>query len=433
MNAEEIEYMNAHGPYDHGVWAAALDTEGTGITFGSSSLFATRAEVMSKKIIEYLRATYSKQELQNLQILDVGCYDGWVLTKISNDIEFAREVGVEPRQKNIDKGAFARKSCHVSTNCEFFRGGYEDLEVLFPGEMFDIVLCLGMLHHVNSVESVIKAVSKKCAKLLIVDSMIIPPLKADFDEIAAVINPVDIVYRKKEKLWGIAAYKMESPYFDGSTSDSELVNIPQEALIRMCLQVACFSSIDTLMTEKDFYPKEFQKLRGVNEIMLAAFREAGADGPKGNWKEDAFEYEKLFCLNPVTKPFLLYIFENYNCEELSSYFLEVFDGSLPEGKTTQPAQLLRDEEKEIAGTISRAPYEKVLLELAKYQIANKKTDSARTILRKITTTRNADWRSFYRACYLLSNLETESGDLIQARHYTKLLSISNPLFPLGKR
>lgn len=430
MNADEIEYMNAHGPYDHGIWTAALGSGGTTATFGSSSLFATRAEVMSKKIIDFLKATYSSDELKNLRILDVGCYDGWILEKIAAVIEFARSVGVEPRQKNIDKGAFARRACHVEGKCEFVRGGYKDLDDLFPGEMFDIVLCLGMLHHVNSVETAVRAVSSKCAKLLIVDSMIIPALKADFDEIAAVINPVDIIYRKKEKTWGLAAYKLESPYFDGSTSDAELVNIPQESLIRMCLQVSSFSNIQVMMTEQDFYPKEFQKLRGVNEVMLASFREVSPNGQKSSWKSDALEYERLFCLNPVSSTFLLYLFENYNSTGLAKYFIEAFDGSPPPKDASQSKQMLTDEEKEIASTISRAPFEKVLLELAKYWIGKGQMDSARTILCEITTTRNADWRSFYRACYLLWKIETQSRDLARVKHYTKLLSISNPLFPL---
>lgn len=428
MNADEIEYMNAHGPYDHGVWAA-LDPEGATVTFGTSSLFTTRAEVMSAKIIDYLRTTYTPAELKTKKIIDVGCYDGWVLTKISNELKFARMVGVEPRQKNIDKGAFARKVCQATTNCEFIRGGYEDLEDLFPGEKFDIVLCLGMAHHVNSVEHLIRTVSAKCARTLIVDSMIIPPLKDDYAEIAAVINPVDIIYRKKEKLWGLAAYKFESPYFDGSTSDAHLVNIPQESLIRMCLQAVRFSTIESLMTEKDFYPKDFQSLRGVSEVMLAASRDPDVTSSKGHWTEDALAYEALFCLHPTTKTFLSYLFENYNSKELAGHFGEVFGNELPVPKGGQRTYSLDAEEQEIAGTISRAPYEKTLLELAKYQLANGKLDSARLLLRSITMAKNADWRSFYRACFLLFKLEETMGDSIRAKHYANLLSISNPLFP----
>ena len=38
-----------------------------------------------------------------MSIADIGCYDGWILHELS-DLPFKRMVGIEPRQKNIDKG-----------------------------------------------------------------------------------------------------------------------------------------------------------------------------------------------------------------------------------------------------------------------------------------------------------------------------------------
>jgi 2-polyprenyl-3-methyl-5-hydroxy-6-metoxy-1,4-benzoquinol methylase len=430
MNADEIEQMNAHGPYDHGVWNA-LDTEGEQVTFGSSSLFATRAEVMSDKIVEFLNGTYSPDELAKMTIVDVGCYDGWILSRISERIRFARSIGVEPRQKNIEKGVFARRICGVETSVEFHQGGYDDLEDLFPGETFEIVLCLGMLHHVSSVETVIKKVTAKCSKLFIVDSMIIPPLQSDFDEIAAVINPVDIVYRNREKVWGMAAYKFESPYFDGSTSGADLVNLPQESLIRMCLDNVSFSKIEQLMTEKDFYPEGYQALRGVSEAMLAAFRDENPRSPEERWKQDALEYEALFCIHPPTKAFVRYLQTNFSNDTLADHFTAALGEGAPDEAFRSPT-VLNPQEREIASTVPRATHEKVLLELAKYQIGKKNPGPAADLLRLITTTKNADWRSFYRACFLLERLEAAAGNGDRAAHYAELLSISNPLFPAGE-
>jgi hypothetical protein len=428
MKPDEVEYMNAYGPYDHGIWDA-VGSDGASVTFGNNSLFATRAEVMADKIIKYLQQKFTSEELHNASIVDIGCYDGWVLSKISKSIKFKRAVGIEPRQKNIDKGKFARKICGVDTACQFYCGGYQDLEKVFPSEMFDIVLCLGMAHHVNSIEHLIKTISYKSSNLLIVDSMIIPPLDEDYQRIAAVINPVDIIYRKKEKIWGLAAYKMESPYFDGSAEDVSLVNIPQESLIRMCLQSSNFSSIDTLMSEKDFYPKDFQKIRGVNEIMLGAFRDSADKISSDNWFENAKAYEELFCLYTSSDDFMAHLNANFNSDELSQYFIKLNDFSQINKRGIDHSYAMTEEEREILENIPRAPFEKVLIELAKYCMHKDNNELARIFLEAITKKKNSDWRSFYRACFLLSVIEKEVGNEDRLNHYQGLLLISNPLFP----
>ena len=38
-----------------------------------------------------------------MSIIDVGCYDGWILHQLSN-LPFNQMVGIEPREKNIIKG-----------------------------------------------------------------------------------------------------------------------------------------------------------------------------------------------------------------------------------------------------------------------------------------------------------------------------------------
>ena len=54
---------------------------------------------------------------------------------------------------------------------------------------------------------------------------------------------------------------------------------------------------------------------------------------------------------------------------------------------------------------------------------------AKTFLEAITKKKNSDWRSFYRACFLLSVIEKEVGNRDRLNHYLDLLLISNPLFP----
>jgi 2-polyprenyl-3-methyl-5-hydroxy-6-metoxy-1,4-benzoquinol methylase len=430
MSQDLIEQMNAYGPYDHGVWKIQSE-EGSLVEFGTHSLFTSRAETMVNTIVNFLQKTYSAETLKTFSILDVGCYDGWVLTQICKKINFKKMIGVEPRQKNIDKGTFARKVCKEETNCKFLLGGFEDLSTVLPNETFDIVLCLGMLHHTSSIENAVSKITKKCSKLFIVDSMIIPELDLDSKQIAAVINPVDIVYRNKEKLWSIAAYKYESPYFDGSTADANIVNIPQEKLIRMCLQSSRFSNVQSLMSEKDFYPKEYQAVRGVNEVMLAAFKDDKKNGNEEvSWKKDALEYEYLFTCHCPSVNFLKYLYENFKSDAAVN---EAFDKSiisqldLTDKKV--PVESLSVEEKELLGAIARSPFEKIVLELAKFQLQAKNLDAAKALLLKVTSKKNSDWRSFYRACFLTYYINKKQKNNEATKRYMELLLISNTLFP----
>ena len=428
MKIDLIEQMNAYGPYDHGVWKMQSE-EGELINFGTQSLFASRAEKMVETIVHYLTKTFSATELENFSILDVGCYDGWVLTQICKRIKFRKAVGLEPRQKNIDKGVFARSVTGEKTNCEFVLGAFEDLVNIYPKESFDIVLCLGLLHHTNSVENAITKITRKCSKLLIVDSMIIPELVNDIELIAAVVNPVDIVYRNREQVWSIAAYKYESPYFDGSTADADIVNIPQERLIKMCLNSVKFSKFESLMSEKDFYPKEYQSLRGVSEVMFAAFKDQAGKEDEEGWREDAKGYELLYTCYIPSEPFLCYLYQEYkDIAALQEIFIRVLDKEVLERAVVSPESLVV-EEKELLSAIPRSPFEKIVLELAKYCIDKKELGEAKSLLLLVTRTKNADWRSFYRACFLLYKINSSFKLVNDAKKYKELLFVSNPQFP----
>jgi 2-polyprenyl-3-methyl-5-hydroxy-6-metoxy-1,4-benzoquinol methylase len=427
MTPELIEQMNAHGPYDHGVWR--MQEEKGDVVFGTDSLFTSRAEKMVEAIVLHLRKSFSDEELSALSIMDIGCYDGWVLTQICEKIKFKRAIGVEPRQKNIAKGEFARGVAGKSTDCNFIVGGFENLTELFPEEIFDVVLCLGMLHHTKSIEDAIKKIASKCRRLLIVDSMVIPELSADKEKILQVVNPVDIVYRNKEKTWAVAAYKYESSYFDGSASNASIVNIPQIKLIQMCLSLEGFPLTQQLMSELDFYPKEYQSLRGVNEIMLAANRDPNHDSTKQGWKQDAIDYEYLYTCRAPLVGFLLSLYSQYkeNAEIANLFRLVLQEAELSQKQTVIYKRDADDDE--LAGAISRAPYEKIAIELAKHCVQNKDFESAKSILLLVTRKVNSDWRSFYRACFLLSRINQKMSLNVESETFKNLLVISNPQFP----
>ena len=452
MDKGSIELFNAHGPFDHGVWKIASPQSGD-LRFGDDSLFQSRADRMVKVIVEKLRRTYTTEQLAAASILDVGCYDGWILTNIASQIRFKRSVGIDPRRKNIEKGKYARAVCGIADDSEFVEGSYEDLDALFPNDSFDIVLCLGMIHHVPSAYGAIRAVAAKCLDLLIVDSMVIPELQGDRASIEPMVNTRDVIYRGRPSDWAIAAFKYESPYFDGSTDRYQLVSIPQEALLRMSLVVSGFEAADCLMTERDFYPESSQQVRGVREVMLSSRRIRAERVVERAWIDSAVAYERLYCTVVLSAFALRRLVERFDLREsgietttlgldalvLPEGLADALDaaidhpGSMSAGERAKLVQHGIDEQQvEILATVPRAPRDKTLLDLGKRALAMDQLEVARRLFQSITQRVNADWRSFYRACYLLWITEGLLGDEGEAGHYKQLLEMSNDRFPLDE-
>ena len=87
---------------------------------------------------------------------------------------------------------------------------------------------------------------------------------------------------------------------------------------------------------------------------------------------------------------------------------------------------------EILSNVSRAPIDKIYLELGKFYLSRKILEDSVTHLISIIDRPGADWRSFYRACYLLSHIYKEEKKYEYVRRYNELLRISNPNFPKRK-
>ena len=100
MKKNDVEYINALTPFDHGVWEGK-NVNGETVIVGDKALFRSRSFWLVDKIVTYLKDTFSELQLLNMSVLEIGSYDGWVLTQICNRIKFAEAVGIEPRIKNL--------------------------------------------------------------------------------------------------------------------------------------------------------------------------------------------------------------------------------------------------------------------------------------------------------------------------------------------
>mgnify|MGYP003963144339 FL=1 len=112
ITEEQIEKLNAHGPYSMAVWTSG------DVSVGNEEGLEGRSGYFMKLIRKAILDNYSIEEIKKFSILDIGCNDGWVLHQLS-DLPFAKMVGIEPREKNIAKGNNVREILKLDNSVEY--------------------------------------------------------------------------------------------------------------------------------------------------------------------------------------------------------------------------------------------------------------------------------------------------------------------------
>ncbi len=449
-STKKIRYLNAYGPYEHGIWNSENGSQDTNLQLAGSMLFFSRSIELVEQISNSLLSNFTHKELRNKTICDIGCYDGWILHMLNEKFKFKKAVGIEPRTKNISKGIYARFFYNVKTGVEFKIGTIESAQKLFGKDTFDIVLNLGTLHHVSSTPDSVNSLTKLTKDILIIDSMVIPKPERDKKKILKYLNLKDLVYFNEKKSWAVAAYKFESPYFDGSTAETKIVNVPEERLIHMALMASGFEVLSSASPEEKHYSSKKQKLRGVKEALIVSRRIFGTVSNM-NWEDKIYEHEFMHITEKIDPLIIVkWLLKNdleIEAKQISSYLhryplknlfrvnvLFLFSKS-PMNRVL--GLIVKRIEKsssslEILSNISRAPIDKIYLELGKFYLSRKMFDKSSTYLDSIIDRPGADWRSFYRACFLLSYIKKKQKNSAHARQYIELLMISNPNFPMLK-
>ena len=86
LDAEAVELANAYGPYTHGTWA------GNNITVGDEEALAGREAFMASLIRRSNLQRFTQKQLSSMTLVDVGCYDGWLVCQLA-DLPFAHLIG----------------------------------------------------------------------------------------------------------------------------------------------------------------------------------------------------------------------------------------------------------------------------------------------------------------------------------------------------
>ena len=386
-----------------------------------------------------------------MTLLDVGCYDGWVLFQVAQRLHLKKMVGVEPRGKNIEKGVVAREVYGVKNKkIMFLEGDIESLDSVLNEELFDIVLCLGVIHHVESTPNAVRLLAAWARHTLVIDTMVVDELKKDSKKIKSLLNLKDVVYLDAPQDWAIAAFKYETPYFDGSTSGSPLINVPQAKLVKMSMEACGLIAEEVNSPEGAAFRAEFRKLVGAQEATFVGVRPNEITGTKKGvatetWRDKARLHEELFCFGEVA-PFILRLWAANLHIEIPATRYEVgkiresrslrrlYRASLAPTKRSASKFLRRSsvdpDMAAILVNLSRSPAEKVRLELAKDALRHGEFAVSRKYLKQITEKSGCDWRAFYRSCYFLTVIALLEDDKASSQRYEDLLRTANPEFPL---
>jgi SAM-dependent methyltransferase len=125
-------------------------------------------EVKLRRIAQIVSDTFAGG-IAGLRVLDLACLEGMYA------LEFARRgaevVAIEGREANLEKARFAARA--LGLEVDFRLGDVRELSRQVHGE-FDVVLCLGILYHLNApdVFRLLERMAEVCRRALVIDTSV---------------------------------------------------------------------------------------------------------------------------------------------------------------------------------------------------------------------------------------------------------------------
>lgn len=428
LDADAVELANAYGPYTHGTWA------GQDVVIGNEEALAGRGAFMASLIRRAVLDRFTPQQMRTMTLVDVGCYDGWLICQLA-DLPFARLIGVEPRQKNLDKGRMIRQLLGIETRCEFRQGSIETLGETLADVQADVVTCTGLFHHLASVADGVARLHAICGKFLFLETLCMPDTIED-ERLRDALELKDLPYFFGSQRFGVTGHKLETGYSDGSATQMSVVSLPSVATLQMFLEVQGFDDVQVVADPEAYRQAVPGGWRQFSAACLTAVKgETANDGSA--W---IAEYENglvgtvlplavtrdlhaRFCLKqePARSPELARII----------HAVLTTTGRARESATRRLRRRVTDRfALELIKNLAFSPQDKIALEHGKSLAAAGRHAEARTVLLQVTRRLNADWRAVYRAFCVLAWLGRATGDAAGASRYDELCLIANPQFPL---
>jgi SAM-dependent methyltransferase len=142
LRARKDDVARAHGPWvadnihlGHGVFTIAPDAAGA-------------AEARAARVVQ-LVSDLARKPLDELRILDLGCLEGGFAVPLAQ--RGAHVTAVDGRESHVAKVRFAADALGLS-KLEVLHDDARELDL--PAGGFDVVLCLGLLYHLDAGDAV---------------------------------------------------------------------------------------------------------------------------------------------------------------------------------------------------------------------------------------------------------------------------------------
>lgn len=176
MNAEEINQRKREVVERFGPWTAHC------IHLGDQAYTFDEPNVpqVDSRLRRYtqIAADITRKPLETLRVLDLACLEG--LYGIEFALHGADVVAIEGREANLAKARFAKEILSID-NFNPILDDVRNLDKDIHGS-FDVVLCLGILYHLDTpaVMNFVDSVCKVCSGIAIIDTWISPSADASF-------------------------------------------------------------------------------------------------------------------------------------------------------------------------------------------------------------------------------------------------------------
>jgi SAM-dependent methyltransferase len=423
LSNQDVEELNANGPYSMAIWKSG------DVSIGNEEGLAGRSNYFLDLIRKEILKNFSLDNIKDISILDIGCNDGWVLHNLS-DLPFKKMVGIEPRQKNIDKGKIVRKLLKLNNNVEYRIGSIEDI----GDELFDVVICAGVLYHVESIPIALKRIKQACKNMVFIESRCISS-KHITTELASEIEMRDLAYFFNDNICGVTAQKYESAYYDGSSAISTVVNVPTTETLIMHLNAVGFQKINIVVDEQKYRDDVWQDKRPLSGVCLTAFIDKKNQKTVDEESDWIHGYEKGLRETILPFDFIEKLY-NYICLSKKNKILDVNIKNTVEYIKSQnvknfgdyqciPNSSLNKYSNEIIKNFIYNPFDKISLEYAKCLSKDDKYKDSIKIIKGITEKLNSDWRCVYRCFHLLAEIYKATGEIKKSNFYSKLAKKSN--------
>jgi SAM-dependent methyltransferase len=427
MNKKLIEKINILGPWVHGFF-----------DLGSGIIIEDSDELQKKRlfaILGYLKDTIKSlnaEKKKELVIGDIGCNTGYFIFELYKEFKFKKYFGFEPKLSNLKKAKFIRDYFSINRDTVVLKK-YNLLSSPSKLDKMDVVLCIGVLHHIDDIYTACRNLYSLTNDLLVVECMVLPECLNN-TEVEKNLELKDIVYADDEinVSYGIMGMKVESNFYDGATAKSGVVSIPTSSALCLILESVGFIDVKVEVDENIFHGKHYEgnSYRQLNAVFITA-RKSNQSGSltlekkiEASTSRMQLKEIEIILHESIIIPLYEFSVDNKTVKGVVLKIVSQFKESSylsPENLNVLKSELSDDELLIVLGFRFQFGT-KVNLEYAKYLISNSKLDESLNILNVLISTQNLDWRVCYRAYYLIAKVNFQKNIFREA-----LLSIKKCL------